>query len=238
MAFFDKALKYSYIAQKRERYKILKILMIFFVLFVIFNLISAYVLSVWVLDNNSMQPGLQPGDRFLVLSPAIPGLFSDTVPFERGNIVLLDKGQNDDHSWFLKALDSFVRFFTAQRISIIKKNDKIFIKRLIALPGDEISMTNYVLSIRPADSQYPLTEHEFSERSYDLNRPQVPALWDDSLPLSGNMDKITLGYDEYFVVSDDRLNSSDSRTWGPVRANEIIGRPLFRFWPFNRIGLP
>ena len=238
MALFDKALKYSYVAQKRERYKILKVFLIFLILFIIFNIISAFVMSAWVLDNETMQPGLHPGDHFFVLSSALQGIFGKNLAYKRGHIVLLDRGRYENQSWFLKALDSIIRFFTAQKINILGKNDNIFIKRLIALPGDELSMTNYVLKIRPFEGQYALTEYEFADHAYELNIPQIPALWDDSLPISGNMDTITLGPDEYFVVSDNRLNSGDSRTWGPVSAGEIIGRPIFRFWPFGRIGQP
>jgi signal peptidase I len=66
----------------------------------------------------------------------------------------------------------------------------------------------------------------------------VPALWDESLPFSGNMDRIVLGENECFVLSDDRSNTNDSRTWGPVSLDIIVGKALFRYWPLNRIGLP
>jgi signal peptidase I len=64
----------------------------------------------------------------------------------------------------------------------------------------------------------------------------MPALWDTSIPFSGNMDRIILGEDECFVVSDDRSNTNDSRTWGPVSADRITGKAVFRYWPFTRIG--
>ena len=238
MALFDKALKYSYIAQKRERHKILKVFLIFLILFIIFNIISAFIISVWVLDNETMQPGLQPGDRFFVLSSSLQGIFGKNSAYKRGSVVLLDRSSNENPNSFLISLDSIIRFFTAQKINILGKNDNIFIKRLIALPGDEVSMADYVLKIRPSGGNYFLTEYEFAEYRYELNIPNVPALWNDTLPLSGNMETITLGPDEYFVVSDDRLNSGDSRTWGPVSSGEIIGRPIFRFWPLGRIGRP
>ncbi|MCL2139838.1 MAG: signal peptidase I [Treponema sp.] len=244
MAMFDKSLKYSYLAQKRERHKLLQLVLIFIVLFLLYNTFCAFVLSVWVLDNNSMQPGLQPGDRFFILSSTLPQLFSslgepeDRVPFGRGSLVLLNREKAEDRNWFLTALDTVVRFFTAQQLSVFRKNEQIYLKRLVALPGDEVSMVNFEIKVRPAGSSYLLTEFEFSDRTYNINIPFVPAIWNDSLPLSGNMDVITLKPGECFVISDDRLNSSDSRTWGPVRVNEIIGSPIFRFWPPGRIGRP
>jgi signal peptidase I len=239
---FDKALKYSYAAQKRERHKLLRIILALLAMYLAYNVISAFLITVWVMRNDTMQPGLQSGDRFIAVSSALPSLFVEikqsevTAPFSRGNIVLLDTMRGESRNRFLNVADGFVRFFTAQQISIFGTQEHIFVKRLIGLPGDEISMVNFVLRVRPEGSLYTLTEFELSDRPYYPNIPQVPALWDESLPFSGNMDKITLGPGEYFIVSDDRSSTGDSRTWGPVSAREITGRPVFRFWPLSRIG--
>jgi len=191
-----------------------------------------------------MQPGLAAGDRFIVLSSALPQLFAelrqsdDAVPFKRGNIVLINTVRPQGRKWSLNALDNIVRFFTAQRVSIFDTEEHLYAKRLVALPGDEIYMSNFVLRVRPEGSSYTLTEFELSDRPYYPEIPQVPALWDESLPFSGNMDTRVLGPGEYFVISDDRSNTGDSRTWGPISAKEIIGKPVFRFWPPARVGRP
>jgi len=238
---FDKALKYSYAAQKQERHKLLRIILIVLTLYLLYNIINAFFFSVWVLHNNTMQPGLYAGDRFLVASSTLPSMLAELQqteesPFKRGSIVLVDTRRKEDRNWFMIIADNLVRFFTAQQYCLVKTEEYLYIKRLIALPGDEISMINFVLRVRPADSSYSLTEFELSEWPYYPNIPQVPALWDDSIPFSGNMDKTVLGPGEYFVVSDDRGNTGDSRSWGPISAQEIIGRPVFRFWPPARIG--
>jgi hypothetical protein len=49
---------------------------------------------------------------------------------------------------------------------------------------------------------------------------------------------ITLGTDEYYVIGDNRNASFDSRVWGPVPERYIIGRPIARLFPPQRIGLP
>ncbi|MDR0495051.1 MAG: signal peptidase I [Treponema sp.] len=238
---FDKALKYSYAAQKQERYKVLRVIFILLMLYLAYNIICSFFVSVWVLRNNAMQPGLYAGDRFLAASSALPALLArmkqtEAAPFKRGNVILIDTSRSGSRNWFLLGADNIVRFVTAQHYSLINMEESLYVKRLIALPGDEISMTNFVLRVRPAGSSYTLTEFELSDRPYYPNIPQIPALWDSSLPFSGAMDAIRLGPGEYFVVSDDRGNSADSRTWGPVSSKEIIGRPVFRFWPLSRFG--
>ncbi|MDR1858235.1 MAG: signal peptidase I [Treponema sp.] len=234
----------SYMAQKKERHKLLQAAAVLLVVFLLFSVVTSFLFSVWVLRNDTMRPGLCAGDRFLVVSSALPQLFAElrqsgnAAPFRRGNIVLIDTMRPENRSWPLAILDRVVRFFTAQQISVFGKEEHLYVKRLVALPGDEIYMSNFVLRVRPEGDSYTLTEFELSDRPYYPNVPQVPALWDESLPFSGNMDTMVLGPGEYFVISDDRSNTGDSRTWGPISAKEIIGMPVFRFWPPARIGRP
>jgi signal peptidase I len=135
-------------------------------------------------------------------------------------------------------LDGVVRFCTLQRISLFPKEDTIFVKRVIALPGDTVSLNNFVVRVKPAGENYEYTESELSDRDYVPGIPQVSLLWDESIPFSSSMEPVTLKADECFVLSDDRSNTNDSRSWGPVPASSIAGRALVRYWPLTRIGLP
>ncbi|MCL2193396.1 MAG: signal peptidase I [Treponema sp.] len=245
--FTNKSLQYSVAAQKRERYKLLRIVFTLLILFILYNTIHTFLFSVWVIRNDSMQPSFRTGDRFLVISSTLPFLFSElrrgegAVPYNRGSVVLIDKsraGPDGNRNPFILFLDSFVRFFTAQQVSVFGRAENLYIKRLIALPGDEVNMVNFVMRVRPAGDTFALTEFELANRPYYPTIPQVPALWDITLPLSGNMESIQLGPGECFVMSDDRGSTADSRTWGPICTRSIIGRPVLRFWPPARIGFP
>lgn len=241
---FDKTLKYSYTAQKKGRYRILRIIFFVIGMFVLYTVFGSFCFSIWVLENNTMRPGLAAGDRLVFRSFALRSLLNGgkpadgEPPFERGSIVLVDMEPKGQRKALWKIADGIVRFCTAQRMSLYGKEERLYLKRLIGLPGDEISMTNFIFRVKPADSSYSLTEFEFADRPYQPDIPHVPALWDESLPFSGNMERITLGEDECFVVSDDRSNTNDSRTWGPLPPEALVGEAVFRFWPLTRAGRP
>jgi signal peptidase I len=236
---FDKSTKYSYRAQKNKRYRVFRFFLIIFILYMIYTCITAFFFSVWVVKNNTMQPALASGDR-LIFSSFKPPVFIDRRMGNdklnnliRGSIVLVDMGRNNEQKLPLRIVDGAVRFFTAQKISIFSQNRQYYIKRIIALPGDEISMTDYVFKVKSKGKQFSLTEFELSEKPYHPAIPQFSSIWDDSIPFSGNMEAVILGQDECFVISDDRSNTNDSRTWGAISPSLITARAVLRFWPLK-----
>ena len=233
----DRRTLYSYRKQKSKRNRLLMIFTVFLTLYIVYNCLTAFFFSVWVVDNNTMQPGLNSGDRLIFTSfkPPWGNSIENAVSFERGDVVLVDMRHERDQKFPLKIVDGVVRFFTAQRISIFSGRGQHFIKRVIALPGDDISMTDYVFRVKPAGTLFSLTEYELSDKPYHPAIPRYSSLWDESLPFSGNMDAVTLGSDQCFVVSDDRSNTNDSRTWGPISPSQITARAILRFWPLNRL---
>jgi signal peptidase I len=238
---FDKWMQYSYAAQKYQRNRLLTVLLIFVIIFIVYNCITAFLVSVWVVDNNVMQPGLASGDRILFTSFMLPvkgaKAKAEDYPFKRGSIVIVDKGRIKERKAPLKLLDGIVRFFTLQRASIFSGEGQYYIKRVIALPGDEINMVNFVFRVKPAGSPYSLTEFELSERPYHPSIPNIPALWGEAIPFSGNMETKVLGPNECYVISDDRSNTNDSRTWGPIPPSAISAKAILRLWPLNKFDL-
>ena len=233
----DRRTLYSYRTQKSKRNRLLIILAVFFTLYIVYNCLTAFFFSVWLVDNNTMQPGLNAGDRLIFSSfkPLCGNNIENAISFERGDVVLVDMRHERDQKFPLKIADGIVRFFTAQRISIFSGRGQHYIKRVIALPGDEISMTDYVFRVKTEGTLFSLTEYELSNKPYHPAIPRISALWDESLPFSGNMDAVVLSNNECFVVSDDRGNTNDSRTWGPISPSQITARAVLRFWPLNRL---
>jgi signal peptidase I len=238
---FDKRRKFAFGNQKTQRRRYRWIVLWVLVFFIVYTSLTSLVFSFVVLENETMQPGLHKGDRFIFSSYQIysfvPGPDKAGL-LRRGNIVLVDKSLGKGQNIFFFALDNVIRFFTAQRYGFGHKDEDVFIKRVIGLPGDEITMINYVIRVKRQGELYTYTEFEVWDRPYESKIPSIPALWDESLPFSRNMETIILGDDECFVLSDDRSNTNDSRTWGPLPLSMISGKALFRYWPFTRLGIP
>ncbi len=96
-----------------------------------------------------------------------------------------------------------------------KDPSKFFIKRIIGVPGDTLSIQGNTVSIK--NEQHP--------DGFVLDEPYIADMRPDGLITE------TLGEHEYFVMGDNRNASSDSRVWGVLRDNMIIGRTLVRLLP-------
>ncbi|MBI4780688.1 MAG: signal peptidase I [Oscillatoriophycideae cyanobacterium NC_groundwater_1537_Pr4_S-0.65um_50_18] len=94
------------------------------------------------------------------------------------------------------------------------KQKDAFIKRVIGLPGDKVEVRDGRVLI----NDQPLPEDYTAEPTRDPWGPEI------------------VPPDSYLMMGDNRNNSCDSRKWGVVPRNEIIGRAAFRFWPLNRMG--
>ena len=238
---FNRWRRFSYAAQKDQVHRIRWILVWVAAFVFSYFILTSFFFFTAELETDTMQPALHRGDRFIFSSHAIYRLLPDAVGssrIRRGSIVLLDTSLKTKRSILHQTADMVIRFFSAQRLSLLGRNDSNYLKRVVGLPGDEVTMTNYIVRVRPAGSAYDLTEYERSDELYDVTIPQVPALWDESLPFSGNMEPIVLGENQCFVLSDDRTITNDSRIWGPVDLDLIAGKALLRYWPLSRFGRP
>lgn len=99
--------------------------------------------------------------------------------------------------------------------------DTYYIKRIIGLPGEKILIKGNTIYINGE----PLTE-SYGKEAMDEDTAGIAAT------------ELLLAEDEYFVMGDNRNNSTDSRSEdvGPVKKEEIIGKAVFRIWPFDDFG--
>jgi signal peptidase I len=92
------------------------------------------------------------------------------------------------------------------------QNHRIYIKRIVGMPNESISLMNGVVYANDA----PLEE------------PYLAGL---PLPPRGDDQEWWMGPEEYFVMGDNRNESEDSRVFGPVARDLILGKVWFRYWP-------
>jgi len=107
---------------------------------------------------------------------------------------------------------------------------------VIAVPGDAIQIEESIAYIRGREEEYFISEFEASGIGYDIVLEVLPRDWTSEMPLSGNMDLIVMGENEYFVLGDNRAGSNDSRYWGTLTGNMLYGKVFFSYWPPSSFG--
>ena len=107
------------------------------------------------------------------------------------------------------------------------------VKRLIALPGDDLQIDQAVVLIRPA---HTTSWQRVREPYLPNNWLALTACCDPRGRASSTAHPVRLLAGEFFVLGDNRNVSEDSRTFGFLSRDRILGRILFRYWPLRRIG--
>lgn len=92
-------------------------------------------------------------------------------------------------------------------------DDEIIIKRIIGMPNETVEIKDNKIYVND----------EVIEDKYAYGE-------------TSDFDKIKLGADEYFLLGDNRLISKDSRYFGAINKKDIMGKTIFRIYPFNKIG--
>jgi signal peptidase I len=92
-----------------------------------------------------------------------------------------------------------------------------YIKRVIGLPGETVEIDNGVVMI-------------YNDENPEGRVLDESAYLPEGRKTNGTI-KVEIGEDEYYVLGDNRPASSDSRTFGPITKDDVIGKVLIRAWP-------
>lgn len=119
------------------------------------------------------------------------------------------------------------------------------VKRVIGVPGDRIHLRNgevYRNGVK-LDEPYVLHDKDDPTDSYRNNFPAVPPqdpnispIWETELPSHIQGEDLVVPPDHYFAMGDHRGVSLDSRYWGFIPKENVIGRPMFIYWSFETPG--
>ena len=178
--------------------------------------LRSFVVEPFQIPSSSMVPTLKVGD-FILVNKWTYGI---RLPVVRTKIIELNSPQRGD----------VMVFFPPHE-------ERYFIKRVVGLPGDEIHVLNGVLYINGDKmTQKVLADEKPAPRSVVMTEDLTGvehAMQKRLLPtrLSQNFTAV-VPEGHYFMMGDNRDNSSDSRVWGPVPEERIVGRAFARwmFW--------
>jgi signal peptidase I len=151
--------------------------------------------------------------RYYVIQPFIVSGSSMQPTFQNGQYLIVNELGYHIHS--------------PQRGDVIVfkyplNTSEYFIKRVIGLPGEKVFISNGKVTIYNAANPngFVLDESYLPNGLYTEATSAAP---------------ITLGENEYFVLGDNRPASSDSRYWGDVPSDDIVGKVVLRAYPFNQL---
>lgn len=187
---------------------------------VIAAFVMTFIVQAFEIPSDSMERTLLVGDYLLVnkVAYAQGGIWSGFLPYDRlkrGDIVVFHYPLNPTQH---------------------------FVKRVIGVPGDRIHLLNKQVWVNGK----PLTE------PYTIYKSGQPDYFRDDFPttkyISGNVDSkwwiqmrkliedgnLIVPEGHYFVLGDNRDDSLDSRYWGFVPQENVVGRPLLIYWSVNR----
>ena len=100
----------------------------------------------------------------------------------------------------------------AVRSPVKGQDGRVLVKRIIGLPGERIAMRNGAVLI---NGRKIVSNRRIITDKFNMAQQRVP-------------------YGSYFVLGDNRAKSMDSRTYGPVSGNDIVGQVMARIWPVGK----
>lgn len=179
--------------------------MLVVVAFVVALLIKTFLLQAFYIPSASMEPTLVKGDRVLVEKVS----YRFDGP-ERGDVVVFEKDlfvptAPGDRSWWDGVVDGVRGLF-----GFPTGTEQDFIKRVIAVGGDTVEGRDgrVYVNDEPVDEPYLIE----GQQTAPFGPAEVPA-------------------GEIFVMGDNRNNSDDSRNFGPIDADKVVGHAFLLIWP-------
>lgn len=168
-----------------------------------------FAVGTFLVQGPSMEPGLHTGQRLLVnqLAYVVGGP-------GRGDVIIFH------HHHIPADPASLANGCSADAGTRSQFMTCDYVKRVIAVPGDTVQITVTQVIVDGVSLKEPYTSVAPGEAENDVV-----------------LAPMKLGPDQYYVMGDNRVNSSDSRSFGPIARRDIIGRVVMVFFPLNNVHL-
>jgi len=170
-------------------------------------LFTTFVAQATQVPTESMKPTILVGDHFFLDKIAFPGNFPAAVrPYLPRRSI-----RRGDIIAFKSPVDAKIPF----------------VKRVIGEPGDTVELREKTLYVNgePIDEPYKI--------HVDSGIYRTDSWTPHELSVRDNYGPVVVPPDSFFVMGDNRDNSQDSRYWGFVHRDAIIGKPLFVYWSYE-----
>jgi signal peptidase I len=192
----------------------------FVIALALFFVLRAFFIETFRIPSGSMERTLLVGDFLLVNKLA----YGAEVPFTSRRLPALEQPHRGDVIVFRPPKDP----------------QTYYIKRVVGVPGDTLSMQNGVLLVDGVRQVEPYVVHndpggDFADDDFRWQRDflvRSAAAAAGTHPSRNNWGPLVVPDRSYFVLGDNRDNSSDSRYWGFVPAESIKGRPIFVYYSY------
>jgi signal peptidase I len=171
---------------------------------------KTFLVAAFYIPSGSMESTLNISDRVLV--EKVSYRLGDV---ERGDVVVFVHDEPGFESG--GPGNPITGFFSSlgQAVGVVPPSDRDFIKRVVGIPGDRISCRDGALL----------------RNGQRVSEPYLaPGTTTDGCR------QTTVGPGQLYVMGDNRNNSQDSRTFGPIDRSDVVGRAFVRIWPLNHIG--
>ena len=183
---------------------------------------TTFLVQAFKIPSASMSPALLVGDHLLVNK-------------------FIFAGADDTGKWYDRILP--YRDIRRGDVVIFKypyENHPYYVKRVIGVPADRVRIAGQRVFVNGSELNEPYAVHDpmradpymfdFPPRNVDEISGEIPAGWANFLRCNVQHGEIVVPADHYFVLGDNRDNSSDSRYWGFVPRDAIVGSPTFVYW--------
>jgi len=170
---------------------------------------KTFLVAAFYIPSGSMESTLNVSDRVLV--EKVSYRFGDVqdgdvVVFVHDDLGLEPSGSSNPVARFFSSL--------GQAIGLVPPSDRDFIKRVVGVPGDEITCDGHLQrNGKPVDEPY----------------------LDPGVTTEG-CKPMTVPAGKLYVMGDNRTNSQDSRSFGVIDRSDVVGRAFVRIWPLTHVG--
>ncbi len=198
---------------------VISILKIVIIALMINIIIKAFLVRTYTVDSSSMETTLMVNDK--VITEVVTKFF---IKPKRGDIIVFVYPETDvansKQTLRRNPIDYAQYVFKFLQKGQLPVDDEIeYVKRVIGLPGDTINIKNNTVFVNDVAIDEPyLNDNVFTNNSGSIL----------SFPF-----KVPEG--QYFVMGDNRENSADSRQWGTVPEENIIGKSILIYYPFSHM---